>query len=37
MDSGMTASEGGARGGRFEQKGKWTHGQECGDCWGKGV
>ena len=29
----------GVRGGRIEQKRKRTHGhgQQCGDCWGKGI
>ena len=36
----MTAKvEGGLGGGGIEQKGKRTHGhgQQCGDCWGKGA
>ena len=33
IESGMTAIEGGILGGRrIKQKGKRTHGQQCGDC-----
>ena len=39
MESRMTAGVGRLECGGIEQKGKRTHGhgQQCGDCWGKGV